>query len=203
MIGAKVFGIGFHKTGTSSLRAALQQLGYRVAGTMSIRDPDLSEAKLLEQARCLLTSYDAFQDNPWPLLYRQLDDWCPGSRFILTLRPLDEWVQSVVRHFGERDTAMRAWIYGVGHPAGHEDIYRERHARHVRDVREYFDGRPDDLLELRITEGEGWDRLCPFLGHDVPVAPFPHSNPASERESVRARWSTRGREWLASLLARF
>ena len=43
---------------------------------------------------------------------------------------------------------------------------------HHRDVRSYFDGR-DDFIEFRITEGDGWEKLCPFLGVDIPEEPFP------------------------------
>ena len=68
-----------------------------------------------------LDRYDAFQDNPWPLLYRELDERCPGSRFVLTLRPTQDWLDSVVHHFGAKDTPMREWIYGVGHPLGNEE----------------------------------------------------------------------------------
>jgi hypothetical protein len=40
-------------------------------------------------------------------------------------------------------------------------------------VREHFADRPGDLLVLDITAGEGWDRLCPFLGLPEPGVPFP------------------------------
>ncbi len=38
----KVFCIGFHKTGTSSLALALKTLGYRVAGAAGRHDPDIA-----------------------------------------------------------------------------------------------------------------------------------------------------------------
>jgi len=171
----KIFGIGFHKTGTTSLAAALAQLGYRVTGEFGVRNPRIAE-EALDIAATIVPRFDAFQDNPWPILYRELDRRYPGSRFILTLRPVDEWLASSVNHFGERTTPMREWIYGVGSPLGNEALYRERYQRHNREVREYFRDRPGDLLELRITEGEGWDRLCPFLDKPLPATAFPHAN---------------------------
>lgn len=51
---------------------------------------------------------------------------------------------------------------------------------HVRNVRSYFQDRKDDLLELRICDGEGWEQLAPFLGMDVPSATFPHADFLSE-----------------------
>jgi Sulfotransferase domain len=29
---------------------------------------------------------------------------------------------------------------------------------------------------MDITNGDGWDKLCPFLGLDIPDTPFPKSN---------------------------
>jgi Sulfotransferase domain len=46
--------------------------------------------------------------------------------------------------------------------------------RHHRDIKRYFSTRPDDLLEMNIIAGEGWDKLCPFLGVPLPSVPFPH-----------------------------
>jgi hypothetical protein len=183
----KVFCIGFHKTGTSSLDSALTRLGYRVTGPNGYEDPDIGE-KLHELAAQLIDEYDAFQDNPWPLLYRWVDERVPGARFILTIRDEDAWLRSVIKHFGERVTPMRELIYGEGHgsPVGNEDLYLERYRRHNREVLDYFRGR-DDLLVLKLTEGEGWERLCPFLGHSVPRAPFPHANRAEARSAPRGR----------------
>lgn len=178
----KVFGIGFHKTATTSLATALRLLGYRVTGPNGVRDPAIARSALSLALR-LADRFDAFQDNPWPILYRELDEHYPGSRFVLTIRPSDEWISSVVHHFGALATPMREWIYGAGAPLGREATYIARYERHNREVREHFRDRPADLLVLRITAGEGWERLCPFLGHAVPEAPFPHVNAAAVRDA--------------------
>jgi len=177
----KVFGIGFHKTATTSLSNALSCLGYRVTGPNWVDHPDIA-ATVSEMAFDLVRKFDAFQDNPWPILYRELDQRFPGSKFILTLRPTDEWIKSVVNHFSEEETPMREWIYGVGHPKGNEDIYVARYDRHNREVLEYFKNRSNDLLVLKITAGEGWAKLCPFLGEPTPALDFPHANTASDRK---------------------
>ena len=78
---------------------------------------------------------------------------------------------------------MREWIYGVGSPKGHEEVYVERYERHQREVIEYFRDRPADLLMLDLTRGEGWGKLCPFLGLSIPGAPFPHANAAPSRRT--------------------
>jgi hypothetical protein len=175
---AKVFCVGFQKTGTTSMRSALEILGYRVAGHFGVDDPAISR-NALPQALALAGKYSAFQDNPWPLLFRELDERFPGSRFVLTVRDPQRWIESVVGHFGDSSTPMREWIYdGHGAPRGNEDLYLERFERHNREVREYFSARRGDLLEMNIEAGEGWDALCGFLDRRLPDAPFPHKNKA-------------------------
>jgi hypothetical protein len=84
---------------------------------------------------------------------------------------------------------MRQWIYGVGCPQGNEDVYTARFERHNREVLEYFADRPQDLLVMRLTEGDGWDKLCPFLGVPIPETPFPHENRAENREQMETQGS--------------
>ena len=74
---------------------------------------------------------------------------------------------------------MRRWIYGVGQPRGNEQVFRDRYERHNADVREHFRDRTDQLIEIDITRGEGWEKLCPFLSMPIPGTPFPHANPAA------------------------
>ncbi|MGB0757573.1 MAG: sulfotransferase family protein [Patescibacteria group bacterium] len=172
---SKVFCIGFHKTGTTSLGKALSELGYSVCGCR--HDMQLSaEHKDKETLSKVIGAYDAFQDNPWPLLFRELDKWYPGSKFILTVRDVDKWYQSVLNHFGGRTTKMRQWIYkGAGDPRGNEDIYKVAYNNHNEEVLKYFADRRDDLLMLDFSKDDGWQELCAFLKKDIPNKPFPHS----------------------------
>lgn len=182
----KVFCIGFHKTGTSSLQRALAALGYRVTGPNGIRDKDIAE-NALQLAHRVVPYYDAFQDNPWPVLYREMDKAYPGSKFILTTRDSEEWFSSQLSHFGEKSTPMREWIYGKGFPSGNAEAYIERYERHNHEVCEYFRGRSEDLLVMDLAIGDGWRKLCNFLGHEVPSQPFPHTNSAGMRNTLLGR----------------
>ncbi len=182
---AKVFCLGFHKTGTTSLRVALETLGYRVTGPNGVKDPDI-EKNVLPMAYDLAEKFDAFQDNPWPIIYQELDAKYQGCKFILMLRDSESWIKSQVRHFGRKETPMRKWIYGVGCPEGNEDIYIKRFEDHTREVQNYFKNRPQDLLVMDLAKGDGWDKLCPFLGADIPDVAFPHANKASDREKRAA-----------------
>lgn len=177
---AKIFCIGFHKTGTTSLSFALNTLGYRVTGPNGVDDPDIS-SNVLQMVDDLVRRYDAFQDNPWPIAYKELDRKYPGSKFILTLRDSDAWIDSQVRHFGRQETPMRKWIYGVGCPQGNEEIYLEVFERHNMEVLDYFKDRPHDLLVMNLAKRDGWEKLCPFLGVRIPDVEFPHANKATDR----------------------
>ena len=179
----KVFCIGFHKTGTTSVKDALKVLDYRVTGPFGRNDPNIANT-VEATARGLVPQFDAFQDNPWPLIYRFLDKEFPGSKFILTVRPTEKWLASVTEHFIEGTPPMREWIYGPGRasPIGNEAAYVERYERHNREVQEYFSRRPSDFLVFNLSLGDGWEKLCAFLGHPVPERPFPWRNSKTKRE---------------------
>lgn len=177
----KVFGIGFHKTGTTSLIRALKILGFSCKGSFGVSDPDIRR-NVYEKAFNLVEKYDAFIGHPWTVIFRELDEKYPGSKFILTLRPTDKWIASITRHFGRETTHMRTWVYGAGCPVGNEQRYISRYEQHARDVIEHFKNRPGDLLIMYLEEGDGWGKLCPFLDKPFPDAGFPFENRVNERE---------------------
>lgn len=176
----KVFCIGFQKTGTSSLSLALKSLGYRVTGPNGQKDPNISK-NVLPMAYKITERYDAFQDNPWPVIFKEMDARYPGSKFILTVRDPASWIRSAVNHFGYHETPMRQWIYGKGCPQGNEDTYLNRYNRHNELVLEYFKNRPHDLLVMDLSKGDGWEKLCSFLGCKAPKSSFPQTRKARKK----------------------
>lgn len=184
----KVFCIGFHKTGTTTMKVALDALGYRVTGPDGVSNPNI-ESDVYDMARDLVSRFDAFQDNPWPIIYKFLDTTYPGSKFILTTRDPQSWIESQKKHFGTDETPMRKWIYGTGSPIENEDIYIERYISHNSEVVKYFENR-EDLLVMDLAQGDGWDKLCSFLDMDIPDIPFPHANKSSDR-TRRKKLTTR------------
>ena len=89
----RAFGIGFHKTGTTTLAHALYSVGYRVTGWEPLErllggNPGRNESveRLWAHFSRRLDDHDAAQDTPWFMFYRRLDERFPGSRFILTTR---------------------------------------------------------------------------------------------------------------------
>jgi hypothetical protein len=182
----KVFCIGFHKTGTTSLGVALAILGYHVTGPDGVNDPEI-EKNVHAMTAELSRRFDAFQDNPWPVVYKEMDQAHPGSKFVLSMRSSESWIRSIVGHFGRAETPMRRWIYGAGDPIGNEQTYVRRYEAHNAEVRAYFAQRPNDLLMMDLTAGDGWAKLCAFLGRTAPALPFPHEMSAERRKQGRDR----------------
>jgi hypothetical protein len=182
----KIFCIGLSKTGTRSLHDALQLLGYTSMhwggpelATAAQRGPEIRAAvERAEQEGQPLLSYlddaDAYSDIlALSLRFTSLDQQYPGSRFILTTRPLRDWLESRRRHV-EENVARR----DRGESHGNllvvdEDAWTSEWTEHETGVREYFASRADALLVMDVAAGDGWDVLCPFLGVAAPDAPFP------------------------------
>ena len=181
----KVFCIGFQRTGTGSLNDALNLLG--------IRSKHNAQPLFRDLGHPMLRDYDGFSDNPMPLLYPQLDALFPGSKFILTRRPVERWLASVEWLF-TKGRIKNEWhrkpivdeihrsLYGVTH--FEREVFRARYLRHEDEVRAYFRDRPADLLVIDLGVGEPWAALCSFLDRPVPDRPFPHAN----RQSSWWRW---------------
>ena len=171
----KIFCIGFQKTGTTSLGVALEILGYNVCGVRY----DFIDA-IQENNRTLIddviSQHDAFKDNPWPVIYKSLDEKYPGSKFILTLRDESAWIKSLVNHFGTTPSVMQDFIYGKSYPKGNEELYLRIYRNHNEDVKRYFETRPEDLLVIDLTHEKKWNRICQFLSRPIPNAAFPHEN---------------------------
>ena len=84
----KVFGVGWAKTGTTTLGRCFEILG------LSHKSQDLNLVRNLDQALTVARLYDSFEDWPWPLFYKQLDKRFPGSKFVLTTRNSNRWLKS-------------------------------------------------------------------------------------------------------------
>lgn len=171
----KVICIGMHKTGTSTLGMALLELGFSVVGART----DLAEVLLkgeidiaIEEAR----PYSALQDVPWALLYKELDKKYPNSKFILTEREENKWLNSVLNHFGKTYIPIHEWIYGEGVAFGNEGIYLKKYKDHYAEVKQYFRDRPNDILMISFSNGDDWEKICNFLGHEIPKVKFPYAN---------------------------
>ncbi len=186
--GSKIICVGFQKTGTTSLKWALEILGYRVGGNKSKLLLPILRNRWHVVLR-VLNRYDAVEDNPWAVIYRQIDRLVPGCKFILTYRDPEEWFGSVERYFRlpRARPPMHEWIYGRG--KGLIAVEKENalaiYRKHLEGVQEYFRDRPDDLLVMNIGKGKEWEQLCGFLGCDIPDDPFPHRRDSRQKRKKR------------------
>jgi hypothetical protein len=181
---ARIFCIGLNKTGTLSLHEALETLGYKSLHHGGLETMELVE-RALEEGNPLLTyldpSYDAFSDI-FGLTYDFYiaDVQYPGSRFILTVRDLEDWLKSRRRHVERNQRAATAGEYSDGFDTVDIDAWTTEYVRHHALVRSYFAERPGDLLEYDLIGGDGWGPLCEFLSQPVPDVPFPWRNKTKE-----------------------
>ena len=191
----RVFGIGLHKSATTSLDEAFKKLGMDSLHWGQGEAPMIwYEMNALGRSPTLEKWY-ALCDMPIPLLYRQLDKAYPGSKFILTVRDEVAWLASVQKLWSYKHNPTRhLWtvypISNVLHRAlygTHEFdalVFLERYRRHNREVLEYFRDRPDDLLVMDMDKGGDWQALCAFLGKPVPNVPYPRANQSNPLSGI-------------------
>ena len=199
----KVFCIGRNKTGTQSLKLALQELGYKMGsqpqGERLIKDWKSNNfAPIIELAK----TADAFQDVPFSYdnTYKHLDLAFPKSKFILSIRDSpEEWYNSLVRFhskmFGGGNTptpqqlkdsnyTWRGWIYETMSNLYHtpendpynKEILINHYINYNQNVIEYFKNRPNDLLVINLKEENSYKKFCKFLDKEPIRNNFPHLN---------------------------
>lgn len=165
----KVFGIGLSRTGTTSLSHA-----FRILGFSAVHLP--VNVKAIDEA-------DFSDDLSVTMRFRWLDQKYPGSKFILTTREKSEWLKNCREFFSTKPfpkgPKTRRWtIYVHNRVYGcrwfDEEAFFDAWDRHEAYVRSYFRDRPGDLLIMNICAGDGWEKLCPFIGVDPPGVAFPH-----------------------------
>jgi hypothetical protein len=186
----KVFCIGLNKTGTTTLARCAQILGYLPAGCDKKLLREFARHERTDGARRIAMQHDFFHDWPWPLIYREMDRAFPGSKFVLSIRGSeDHWLDSLKRHSLRTHPwrHCRKLAYGFNYPHRHEAHHLELYRRHNDEVRYYFRSRPSDLLVVCWEEGDGWDRLCGFLGKPVPASAFPHENRGEDQSPGHLR----------------
>jgi hypothetical protein len=176
----KIFCIGLNKTGTLSLHHALETLGY---WSLHWGGPNVVQGvrRAKEEGMPLLSymdhDYDAFSDIlSLSVNFDLADEQYPGSRFILTVRPLAQWLDSRRRHVEKNRVRKELGEYGGGFLDVDTEGWTAEFVEHRHRIETYFAHRPDDLLIMDVTSGDGWDELCPFLGVERPAVPFPWQN---------------------------
>lgn len=207
----KIIGAGFPRTGTLSLKAALEILGYGKCLHMSdvLFSPkqvsfwhDISEGEPTDWD-VVFDGYQSCVDFPAALYYRELHAKYPEAKVILTVRPPEVWYDSMLRTLYQLEKAVPAWLQmlfpRVGRLADMADrlvwnglfegqFTNPRHAiteyeRHIDDVKHAIPR--GQLLVMDVKDG--WAPLCVFLGVPEPDMPFPRVNDKAEFQKLIKR----------------
>jgi len=167
----RIFNLGLPKTGTKSLKFALQILGFR-------------EGKKEDFPR----KSDRFYSFDWvhQIYYKDLVEKYPDSIFLLTCRDSGKWYRSECKwslmpgHIKLRRLLdQRIKLYGHEMPQGHKKDYIRRYREHYRRVVEYFRSINKKIHILEWEEGAhqgNWKQLCRVFNLNAPDMPFPHEN---------------------------
>ncbi len=202
-----VIGAGFGRTGTASLKAALERLGYGPCYHMFevLTAPErMSDWQRAVEGDAdwdsVFAGYRATVDWPGAAFWRELVEHYPQAKVVLSVRDPHSWYESTYETIYQFATQPAA--SPDGDAAGRR--FRERMLPTIREIiwDGTFGGRFDDeahaiaVFEAHNAEvraavpadrllvhhvAQGWEPLCDFLGVDVPPEPFPHVN---ERDSL-------------------
>jgi hypothetical protein len=195
----QVIGAGVGRTGTYSLKLALNQLGFgpchhmeEVLFNMPSQVP-LWSAAVEGRADwdAIYRGYSSAVDWPTAGFFRELNEAYPEAKFILTLRSPESWAASfsetIYKLLGETSNApeeMRAWlamasrvVEKTGFPPGLDlEGLKRAFIAHEKAVKAAIPA--SRLLIFQVKDG--WGPLCEFLESAVPSEPFPRTNDRGE-----------------------
>jgi hypothetical protein len=196
----QVIGAGFGRTGTLSLRLALEQLGFGPCYHMFevFAHPE-HNATWEAAARgepvdwaAFLGPYGAAVDWPVCHFWRELAEAFPQAKFILTERDPEKWYTSISKTIIPAITSGRvpddpgrqAQLKMAGLVITQKTFENRFDKDHVIAVYKRHNAAVKAALpkeRLLVTDSlEGWGPICAFLGVPVPATPFPKTNSTDE-----------------------
>jgi len=174
----KVIGIGLNKTGTKTLRSYLMEMGFRHQ-TYDLGMFNEYRAGNFEKLFGIMENFDSFEDWPWPLMYKEIDERFEDALFVLTLRKSPEvWYKSLCKMAVRMGpfNKFEKYIYGYNMPHGKKKEHIDFYNRHNAEVLEYFKDRPEKLIVICWGKGDDGSKLANFIGRpEVELKPR-HSN---------------------------
>ncbi|TQW01079.1 tubulin [Cordyceps javanica] len=163
--------------------------------------------------------YDAIMTVP-QYFFDEFLDFYPDAKFIITDRDADSWIKSVKNTICElmkmtksfplsflrrtdpwlgafcalTSTLEQVIFFGKGSVAGIEEaksdfIIRQKQIQVL--------SKRANVAVFRLEDGFSWEKLCPFLGHEVPQVPYPN---AYNQDHFHTRWANvlRPKMWNAT-----
>jgi len=205
----KVIGTGYPRTGTASLKLALEELGFGPCHHMrEIMMNPASAALWIEAAVApdkadwnkVLAGYHSTTDVPGCTFWRELIEYFPDARVIHTVRVPEKWFESTQAtvfspQWVERTLSLplreffeKAVYPEFGGRLNDRDFMLTQYARHQDEV---IGTVPKGRL-LVFEASDGWEPLCEFLGVPVPDTPYPRVNTREEMAALNAAAGTDG-----------
>jgi len=205
----KVVGAGFGRTGTLSLKSALEQIGYGPCYHMMEVFPRPDHVQMWHDAAfgkpvdwdLLFRGFVSTVDWPSTRWWKELAAHYPDAKVLLSLRDPEAWYKSM----SETIYQPMTWPVPDGAPemvklqnemarkAILEGTFDNRfedkaHAiavfnRHNQEVRDTVDPRRLLVFEARM----GWEPLCRFLEVPVPNEPYPRLNDTASTQAMIQR----------------
>lgn len=188
----KIFCIGMNKTGTISLHEALSEMGFlsihhapskysnlkeHLESAKKIREEILVRKNLGQKLLEHIDNYEAYSDiGPIINNFEVLDIQYPKSKFIYTERDTDDWVRSRIKHISRNKYNIENGLYNSTFTQVDIDKWKNNKRRHLLRVKKYFKNRASDLLIIDICNGDGYEKLCPFLNKPILTKSFPKRN---------------------------
>ncbi|MER9216643.1 sulfotransferase family protein [Mesorhizobium sp. M0663] len=189
-----VIGAGMGRTGTYSLKLALEHLGFGPCHHMAdVRANPEQKALWRAAGQGQLPTWDAVYAGylsavDWPTahFWREVSDHYSDAKVILTVRDPEAWYDSMAQTIGlTMDAATNdPQSFGVavvgntvfGGRFDNRDHAIAVYEAHNASVKSTLP--PERLLTYQASEG--WEPLCAFLGVQLPSAPFPRTNSTAE-----------------------
>ena len=195
----EVIGTGFGRTGTLSLKAALEQLGFPCYHMVECLPKGPKHWRLWEEALsgspnwdAIFEGYTATVDFPACTSYAALAKKYPQAKFILSVRDPEKWFQSLqdtifaphwMKYLPESEAGpfMKATINDYFDDRMHDrDYLIQRFNEHSEAVRAAIP--PEQLLVFEAAHG--WAPLCEFLECERPDGDFPHVNDTKQTQDL-------------------
>lgn len=187
----KLIGAGLGRTGTLSIKLALEQLGFGPCYHMTELLIHPTHAQLWTGAadgrpewEALLGEYASTVDYPGCAFWRDLAARNPDAKVLLSVRDPAAWFESTQKTIFSDESIQRlessplehffanaVWT-GLRERIHDRDFMMDHFRRHNAEVERAIP--PERLLVYQVSEG--WGPLCAFLRVPVPDRPFPRVN---------------------------
>jgi len=197
----KIIGAGMGRTGTASLKVAIETLGIGHCYHMSevLKNPGytkdwINAAEGNADWDKIFKGYSATVDNPGCNYWKELADNYPEAKVILTVRDADKWFDST----NETIHSLEFASFIKNSPFGEmvQKTIWDRMKNRMQDRKhmvDFFENRTSEIIDYIAPErllvyqvSEGWKPLCTFLDVPVPNTDFPRINSRDETKELLA-----------------